>query len=65
MDFTDLIAQIIHKTGIFIYPLLITSIFGLAIFIQKIWQLRTSNTIPEKFLNLLYNYLDHGELKEA
>ena len=65
MDFTDLIAQIIHKTGIFIYPLLITSIFGLAVFLQKIWQLRTSNTIPEKFLNLLYNYLDHGELKEA
>ena len=65
MDFTDLIAQIIHKTGIFIYPLLITSIFGLAVFLQKIWQLRTSNTIPEKFLNLLYNYLDPGELKEA
>lgn len=65
MDFTDSIAQIIHKTGIFIYPLLITSIFGLAVFLQKIWQLRTSNTIPEKFLNLLYNFLDHGEMKEA
>ena len=65
MDFTDSISQIIQKTGIFIYPLLLCSIFGLAVFLQKVWQLRTSNTIPEKFLDLLYNFLNHGELKEA
>jgi biopolymer transport protein ExbB len=65
MDFTESISQIIQKTGIFIYPLLLCSIFGLAVFLQKVWQLRTSNTIPEKFLDLLYNFLHHGELKEA
>ena len=65
MDFTETISQIIQKTGFFIYPLLLCSIFGLAVFLQKIWQLRTSNTIPEKFLDLLYNFLNHGELKEA
>ena len=65
MDFTESISQIIQKTGIFIYPLFLCSIFGLAVFLQKIWQLRTSNTLPAKFLNLLYNFLDHGEIKEA
>lgn len=65
MDVTESISQIIQKTGIFIYPLLLCSIFGLAVFLQKIWQLRTSNTIPGEFLDLLYNFLDHGEIKEA
>ena len=56
---------VIQKGGFFIYPIIICSIVGLAIFLQKFWQLRRRNVIPEKFLTILYNFLDHGELKEA
>ena len=65
MDFTETVSQIIQKSGLFIYPLILCSIVGLAIFIQKFWQLRDKNILPEKFLDLLYNFLNHGEIKEA
>ena len=65
MDFTDTVSQIIQKSGLFIYPLILCSVVGLAIFLQKYWQLRDKNIIPEKFLDLLYNFLNHGEIKEA
>ena len=65
MDFTETVSQILQKSGLFIYPLILCSVVGLAIFIQKFWQLRDKNIIPEKFLDLLYNFLNHGEMKEA
>lgn len=57
--------EVLTKGGFFIYPIIICSIFGLAIFLQKIWQLRNDNVLPTKFLDLLYNFLSHGELKQA
>jgi len=65
MDFTETVSQIIQKSGLFIYPLILCSIVGLAIFIQKFWQLRDKNILPERFLELLYNFLNQGEIKEA
>ena len=65
MDALNSLIVVVQKGGFFIYPIIFCSIFGLAIFLQKIWQLRNSNVIPEKFLTLLYNFLNHGELKQA
>lgn len=65
MESLTSIVEVLTKGGFFIYPIIICSIFGLAIFLQKIWQLRDDNVLPTKFLDLLYNFLSHGELKHA
>lgn len=65
MEFTSSLSEVVSKSGIFVYPIIACSVFGLAIFLQKIWQLRASNVVPVSFLNLLYNHLRHGELDEA
>ena len=65
MDVSNTISEIFQKSGLFIYPLILCSVVGLAIFLQKFWQLRSKNIIPDNFLDLLYNFLHHGEIKEA
>ena len=65
MDVTYTVSQIIQKSGLFIYPLILCSIVGLAIFLQKYWQLRDKNVVPEGFLNLFYSSLSDGKIKEA
>jgi biopolymer transport protein ExbB len=57
--------EFMRKGGIFMYPILLCSIVGLAIFIQKIWTLRVKRIIPEVFLNSLNGFLSQGKLGEA
>ena len=59
------VIEFMRKGGIFMYPILLCSIVGLAIFLQKIWMLRVKRIIPEGFLNNLYGYLSQGKLGEA
>ena len=57
--------ELIQKGGFFVYPIILCSVIGLAIFLQKMWILRTKNIIPELFLEQLYSFLSQGKLGEA
>lgn len=57
--------ELIQKGGFFVYPIILCSIVGLAIFLQKMWILRSKNIIPELFLDQIYSFLSQGKLGEA
>ncbi len=57
--------ELIQKGGFFVYPIILCSVIGLAIFLQKMWILRSKNIIPELFLEQLYSFLSQGKLDEA
>lgn len=65
MDFETGVFGLIQKGGFFVYPIILCSIVGLAIFLQKMWILRSKNVIPEQFLEQLYRFLSQGKLGEA
>jgi len=65
MDFNSGIIPIFSKGGIFMYPILLCSIVGLAIFMQKMWMLRPKKVIPDDFLGHLYRLLSQGKTGEA
>jgi len=59
------IIEIIRKAGIFAYPIILCSIVGLSIFLQKMWILRTNRILPDIFLDRLYTYLSKNKFSEA
>ncbi|MGD9653077.1 MAG: MotA/TolQ/ExbB proton channel family protein [Candidatus Dadabacteria bacterium] len=65
MDFNTGIFETFSKGGIFMYPILLSSIVGLGIFLQKMWTLRPQRVIPDNFLGQLYRMLAQGKLSEA
>lgn len=65
MDCGTGVFELIQKGGFFVYPIILCSIVGLAIFLQKMWVLRSKNIIPEVFLEQLYRFLSQGKLGEA
>jgi len=65
MDFGTGVFGLIQKGGFFVYPIILCSIVGLAIFLQKMWILRSKNVIPEPFLEQIYRFLSQGKLGEA
>lgn len=65
MDFGTGVFELIQKGGFFVYPIILCSIVGLAIFLQKMWVLQSKNIIPEVFLEQLYRFLSQGKLGEA
>ncbi|MEZ4548073.1 MAG: MotA/TolQ/ExbB proton channel family protein [Thermodesulfobacteriota bacterium] len=65
MDFNTGIFETFSKGGIFMYPILLSSIIGLGIFLQKMWTLRPKRVIPDNFLGQLYRMLAQGKLTEA
>lgn len=65
MDFGTGVFDLIQKGGFFVYPIILCSIVGLAIFLQKMWVLRSKNIVPEVFLEQLYRFLSQGKIEEA
>ncbi len=65
MDFDTGIFETFQKGGFFMYPILLSSIVGLGIFLQKMWTLRPKKVIPDNFLGQLYRLLSQGKLTEA
>jgi len=65
MDLNTGIFETFAKGGIFMYPILLSSIVGLGIFLQKMWILRPKKVIPDNFLGQLYRLLSQGKLTEA
>jgi biopolymer transport protein ExbB len=59
------VIEFFRKGGVFMYPILLCSIVGLSIFLQKIWVLRARRIIPEQFLINLYKLLSQGKFGEA
>ena len=65
MDFDTGVFGLIQKGGFFVYPIILCSIVGLAIFLQKMWMLRSKNIVPEPFLDQIYRFLSLSKLGEA
>lgn len=57
--------EFVRKGGLFIYPIILCSVVGLAIFLQKIWILRQKKIIPEKFMNVLYQLISQAKFGDA
>ncbi len=61
----DAIVDLFTKGGIYIFPLILCSIFGLAIFLQKLHTLQKKKLLPEEFLSSLYKTVETKGLEEA
>ncbi len=61
----EAIANLFSKGGLYIFPLMLCSIFGLGIFLQKIYTLRRSKLMPPDFLSSFYETIDSGGIDEA
>ena len=57
--------ELIQKGGIVMYPILLCSVLTVAIFLEKIWSLRISRVIPEKFLQEVEEFIRNGKINEA
>ena len=53
------------KGGIFMYPILLCSITALAIFIERLWNLRRSQVVPLEFVQEVESFLRKGNIPEA
>jgi biopolymer transport protein ExbB len=57
--------EFVRKGGFFIYPIVLCSVVGMAIFLQKIWILRQKKIIPEQFMRMLYELISQGKFGDA
>ena len=57
--------ELVTKGGIFMYPILLCSVVALAIFIERLWTLRTSRIIPRKFIDNIEDLIKKKKLAEA
>ncbi len=57
--------ELIQKGGVVMYPILLCSVFSLAIFLEKLWSLRISQLIPDKFLREVEDFIRQGKINEA
>ncbi len=53
------------KGGIFMYPILLCSVTALAIFAERIWNLRRSRVVPLDFVQEIESLLSRGSIPEA
>jgi len=65
MEWESSFIEFIKKGGFFIYPIILCSIVGLSIFLQKVWMLRTKRTIPEQFIRTLYELITLGKFSDG
>lgn len=65
MEYLNSLGGFTGKGGIFIYPIIVCSVFGLGIFLQKMWYLRNDKVIPRSFLNRFYALLNEKRFEEA
>ncbi len=53
------------KGGIFMYPIALCSIISLAIFTERLWNVRRKKVIPNGFVDKIEKYLNDGKIGEA
>ena len=57
--------EIIQKGGILIYPIIGLSVISLAVFLERLFTLRTSNFIPKIFMEKLQLFISNNSMDEA
>ncbi|MFH1727318.1 MAG: MotA/TolQ/ExbB proton channel family protein [Pseudomonadota bacterium] len=57
--------EFILKGGYLMWPILICSIASIAILLERIWTLRLSNVLPNKFISQVENLVDENKISEA
>lgn len=53
------------KGGVFMYPILLCSVTALAIFIERLWNLRRDRVIPREFVEEVDQLIRGGKIPEA
>jgi biopolymer transport protein ExbB len=59
------VIDMIVKGGIVMYPIILCSIVGFAIFIERLWVLRRKNIIPPEFIHNVEELLKKRKLSDA
>lgn len=57
--------DIIQKGGILMYPIIFLSVLSLAIFLERLFSLRTEKYAPKKFLEKLFTLLSSKSFEDA
>lgn len=57
--------EIIEKGGVLIYPIIFLSVLSLAVFLERLYMLRSSNFIPKIFMEKLQLFIDNKTMDEA
>lgn len=57
--------ELLAKGGIFVYMIMIFSIFSIGIFIEKLWSLRISKVLPDNFLIAIEGLLKSNDLEKS
>jgi len=59
------VIEFIVKGGMFMYPILLCSIIGLAVFLERLWVLRRRTIIPTEFIRNIEDLLRKQKIAEA
>jgi biopolymer transport protein ExbB len=59
------VIDLIDKGGIVMYPIILCSIIGLAVFIERLWVLRRKNILPSDFIRSVEELLRKQKVPEA
>jgi biopolymer transport protein ExbB len=59
------VIDMIAKGGIVMYPIILCSIIGLAVFIERLWVLRRKNILPSDFIRSVEELLKKQKLSDA
>lgn len=65
MDFLTSVFEFSKKGGFVIYPIILCSVIGLSIFLQKLWVMRMERVMPRKYLITLYEMISQGKFGDA
>lgn len=57
--------ELVVKGGIFMYPILFCSVVALAVFMERLWVLRTTRVIPKEFVRNVEDLISKKKLSEA
>ncbi|MGB9735133.1 MAG: MotA/TolQ/ExbB proton channel family protein [bacterium] len=57
--------ELLAKGGIFVYLILVFSIFSIGIFLEKLWSLRISKILPYNFLIAIEGLLKNHDLEKS
>jgi len=59
------VVDLIVKGGILMYPIIFCSIIALAVFLERIWVLRTKRVIPEEFIGNVEELIRKQKISDA
>lgn len=57
--------ELFHKGGVFMYPILLCSVTALAIFFERMWNLRWQRVVPGDFVQEIEDLVAQGRLSDA